>query len=1334
MGDYNLTGLNETDFEHLTQALALKVVAPGIMPFGEGPDGGREATFRGKMNHPTTADPWDGYLVMQSKFSKRPTGDSKKDGEWALRELKKDLAKFEDLERNLPKPDYYIFVTNMVLTAVQDKGSKDQAIKLLEDHLATTGLKGYDIWDYDKLCRFIDGHQDISNKYAGFITSGDVLAKMMEILKGQQADFAQTMSLFLQSELRADQFAKLEQAGHSADQKTSLAHVFVDLPAFDNPIADRPPNETIVKDLPPGVVAELIEAGSRVLKGSVLIATDSQTSGAEMQSSKQPGRFVIVGGPGQGKSTVSQFVCQLYRAAILKDQPPHTIGAETFTALNLFLQQCVVDRMELPSARRFPVKVVLDEFASEIAKGKVDSLLSYILKRINDASKRHCSASDLRRWLEAYPWLIVLDGLDEVPATSNRTQLLEMVIEFWSEVAILNADILVVATTRPQGYSDDFSPRLYQHRYLAPLSTARALYYSQRLANARYSASVEQRDRVLKRLTMACEQETTARLMRTPLQVTIMATLVDRVGQPPQERWRLFQLYYEVIYQREIEREILASAILRQRKADVDAIHKRVGLLLQTQSEQAGGTESRLSLSSFEELVRSRINEEGYEGIELESRTREITEAALLRLVFLVGLEANNIGFEIRSLQEFMAAEALMDGNENEVRERLATIAPIDHWRNVFLFAAGRCFADRQYLRDSIIGICDQLNEPLNDRLTAATLTGSRLALDVWNDGVAREQRKFDLQLVRLALQLMRLPDDETNLRLSAAYNAVFGSLFEEQIRERLAQASFAERFGAWVVLKALVNQEVPWSIQMADEYWPNDPVEQRRIFELSENTIPEGWVQQKLVDLIPNLNPSRLSSHGLRNIIVATTNQKTQEWTSALSHITKNVHDCLDAILLPASKGDEKIKLVLGGLQRPDWKNLIPLKNMPLKHSGWAPYIAAARFAEAPNAQSLSRELSWLSSLWHLNFRTHNIDLPWPIAACLLASANQDDLSTLSRKAAAGQLGSYEDWILAEERWRERGITSQDLVCLTNDWWPFNNEIRSVGYPLAASYLDLSDTDFSFAWSLLGTCHEDSVGEKARARFGELIHDIFEFLVMVPSGHTLNIQPDQLKQIYQEQSKPAFYIDLLRMMDLPEQLGEDWIDFFDWLGQQEKGQFFVGHRPWKEANLLASAYIADPRRLGIFEVLSTLVLSGSKCSVPKELIINHLNGEDHRLSALFLRLAQDDWNEEEAVQLATVAEQCASKEGADEETLDSTGTDVIGFVCLILRRHRIDTVNKEAFLLALWDKLDSTHSEHLYKVVDLLNLMMAWRNSGLKAKGRWEELGLPALNIESTS
>ena len=84
MPDYNLSQLSSRSFEQLLQALAAKVLGPGIGIFGDGPDGGREATFHGKVPYPSVADSWDGYGVLQVKFRQRSRAMSRNDGDWAV--------------------------------------------------------------------------------------------------------------------------------------------------------------------------------------------------------------------------------------------------------------------------------------------------------------------------------------------------------------------------------------------------------------------------------------------------------------------------------------------------------------------------------------------------------------------------------------------------------------------------------------------------------------------------------------------------------------------------------------------------------------------------------------------------------------------------------------------------------------------------------------------------------------------------------------------------------------------------------------------------------------------------------------------------------------------------------------------------------------------------------------------------------------------------------------------------------------------------------------------------------------------------------------------------
>lgn len=51
MGDYNLTGLSTRSFEQLVQALCCRVLGAGTVVFGDGPDGGREATYTGRLSN-----------------------------------------------------------------------------------------------------------------------------------------------------------------------------------------------------------------------------------------------------------------------------------------------------------------------------------------------------------------------------------------------------------------------------------------------------------------------------------------------------------------------------------------------------------------------------------------------------------------------------------------------------------------------------------------------------------------------------------------------------------------------------------------------------------------------------------------------------------------------------------------------------------------------------------------------------------------------------------------------------------------------------------------------------------------------------------------------------------------------------------------------------------------------------------------------------------------------------------------------------------------------------------------------------------------------------------
>ncbi|WP_143542180.1 hypothetical protein [Rhodococcus sp. 1163] len=74
--DYNVDSLGSRNFEHVVQALAQRKIGAGLSSFGDGADGGREATWNGSSPSLGALADWNGYGVVQAKFCHH-TGDPK---------------------------------------------------------------------------------------------------------------------------------------------------------------------------------------------------------------------------------------------------------------------------------------------------------------------------------------------------------------------------------------------------------------------------------------------------------------------------------------------------------------------------------------------------------------------------------------------------------------------------------------------------------------------------------------------------------------------------------------------------------------------------------------------------------------------------------------------------------------------------------------------------------------------------------------------------------------------------------------------------------------------------------------------------------------------------------------------------------------------------------------------------------------------------------------------------------------------------------------------------------------------------------------------------------
>lgn len=1325
--DYNLSGLSWRTFEQLIQAIAVKAIGPSVCVFGDGPDGGREATYDGLIGYSGKKKDWDGYLVMQAKFLQCPLQNSK-DADWLVKQLKGDLEKFLNPDKELKSPKYYILVTNVKLSGAAKNGGKVKINKVFSDYKKKLKLLDWDIWDYDKLRCFLDDYDRIAQGYAAWITPGDVLATIIRNLNGNTPDFEETMASFLQKELRKDANARLEQAGTATETNTPLAKVFVDLPFSPERVNAPPYEERDEKSgrLPPGIVNRMLDNGDQKLDPETMSYGREIPSGSD--SPFLLNKIVLVGGPGQGKTTIGQFIAQCYRAEILKLRPPLTLEPDATNALNDIKLQCETEGINPPKGRRFPLRIDLNDLATKLVqKEGPNSLLGYLIEKIEKGTDRSISNDLMREWLRDYPWLIVFDGLDEVPESSNRTQLLEAVHDFWIDARALNADVFAIATTRPQGYNDDFSPEQYLHLHLSPLSITRALHYASRLVCTRHGTDSEKCERINNKLQKAAKETTSARLMTSPLQVTIMATLVEIKGDPPPDRWNLFDRYYGVIYDREANRSIPAASLLKDHKPDVDFIHHWAGLALQVKSEVAGGTDARLKTNQLTKIINARLHEEGHSGQGLETLIGRIIDATASRLVFLVGLEAGVAGFEIRSLQEFMASEALMEGKDEDVIKRLHYVGKLSNWRNVFLFAAGRCFAKKQHLRDTVTEVCRQLNqEPSNAE--GVVLAGSMLALELLEDGAAANQPNYCLSLAEVALKLLDAPPGEQCKRLAAVFTKTLEASYKKELSGRLENGGESQ-LGAWALTFSLCDIGHVFAQDLVDKYWPDIDSDSFDMLVLmaggvNSTSAETGIWQSRFVAALPyvpahkviatrkneNLQVRKIRSPiPIVNMLLQGTPHHLHQ-NGVDIHINKDDETCLSVTYHSLDDGEPATSA----------HNMLP----PDCHDTWLRLEKIHSFTSNPSQDALYKAIQTYNYLdSETKLALSKFSLPWPLAVPIMMASNSSNPEELLTAISAGELGDVDAWRTAEARWSNDGITPEDIEASVDFEYPVNPEIAFRGIsPFYGTTIYGGRSAHNVCLGLVPSVSKLKQGELRQCMvdlmmFAHLnFQDDDEARMVCESVLDVAISTDGNTEscsslvIFAAQNETFFKTIASRVNHLISKAK----NFSRYISASLEVQ--------RAQDVISNAVTADPSLTGLLKFSAALALDDTAPKIPADLIrIELFDDEEVKRAAVILNITQDCWGSYSA---AVLAEIICNLQRSDP-----------GFVLVtfeLIEKLRLEGEHIGKLVLALLEKVENSAVNERKAGTSIIIRLLAKKPSDLQDCVTWNKNALPQVLWEA--
>lgn len=1060
---------------------------------------------------------------------------------------------------------------------------------------------------------------------------------LMEVIRKAVGDVAfERVVKWLAQELEDEQYARLEQAGHKQEDRIPLSKVFIDLEVLDSPsesmrrFLDKPtrliaqlcsPRAVIWRPKVKGVKGAADIHGPNVPNVSDDEAQAERFAQRRSKNSSVDGH-VIIGGPGQGKSTVGQLLCQLHRAWLLFcciERCETEIQKQTIAT---FTNEVAQRDLGCPAELCFPVRIVLAEAAAWLAmepapstESEAPALLRFVANRVR-RDKFAPNAADLAAILGSVDWLLVLDGLDEVPGTSDRMLVIKAIEELLVFLQPSKSRGLLIATTRPQGYTDEFASlslaRMHTH-YLALLSREQAWVYAERLVATRYP--VDRREIVLHRLSLAAAGETTSRLMGTPLQVTILATLVDHIGRAPNERWTLFKEYYRVMYEREMERDTFAAELLRDYRGYVDRIHTHVGLLLQTEAERSGGTASVMSPTRFRQIVDAVLSEDEMDGARREVLANRLVEAARHRLVFLVEPQPDKLGFEIRSIQEYMAAWALAQKSETIVEERIRQIAKASSFRNVVIFLASKAFAELSDLRDAFTDhICPALNEDSDDVLARITLAGSRLALEILEDGAPLKQAKYVRKLVELAVKLLTHPPDPVHARviracLSDAEAVIIAlPILQRVIETGLQSEVLVQKLGAWTGLLTLVAQDNAWAVEIANVFWLKESEVRRQIFDLVRHAEMEmsPWLVQRVIEAPEEFGPRAISSlftpsfFGSRQVEHKLLKQEPKIAALLAMHRDPPLRIPWVTEQFEVSVGYVRL------IEKYVGTRLDVLCNPKEPVPSWAIVGAAARFIGRPSPETLGESLEIIAK----NFEPRTIAwisdrVPWPLKVCLDVASTADDLHRLSQKAAVDELGTLEDWQAAEEKGIATAIPAASGL-------PFDTESLAKGLPLeaakwSADWSEVPDLDAAIIVQELQNVFHATASIKLRSAIAD---DLLERIVWDLDNPGATIGVATLQEIADVASSIPFeVIDIHLSQD-----GFDprWGELVDSLGKSGAISYehYLEHYAHEDDGLpdtvngLVSLYRAHPHLHGLICILDDLVTNIDSGTIPKELLV----------------------------------------------------------------------------------------------------------------------------------
>lgn len=740
---YPYEDLDPERFQQFCQAL-LVLEFPNIQCFPVGQrDGGRDAISR-------VLDPGKSFCVFQVKFVRNQSAGFDPH-EWLARVVSEEVPKVRSL---IPRgASHFHFITNVRGTAFPESGSIDELNAALTDLIPVPSQA----WWRDDLDRRLDAAWDLKWTYPELMRGPDLIRAVVEAgAKEHHERRSAAIKAFLRDQYERDQEVRFKQV----ELQNKLLDLFIDVPVsprehFTNRkqlMAFSRSWRSILHDsATPAEQESLFEP--HISAGREERTTGAATFLLHPITQRRVRKVVIEGAPGQGKSTIGQYVCQVHRMRLLNKSFDLSQVAPQHSASPIRLPF----KIDLRDLSAWLNKI--DPFAADEAGG-VPAQWSKNLESFLAAQVRHhsggtdFSVDDLLAVSKLSALLLVFDGLDEVADISRRQEVVAEIVRAVSRIEENAASVQAVVTSRPAAFAN--SPGLpegaFHHFHLDSVTPLLIQQYADKWLKARrlYGRESAEVRRILKE---KMDQPHLRDLARNPMQLAILLSLIHRRGSSlPDKRTALYDNYIDLFFSREAEK----SATVREHRELLIDLHRYVAWLLHTESEKGGTHTGSISVERLQRVLTEYLKSEGHD----TSLVQELFHGMVERVIALVSRVQGTLEFEVQPLREYFAARYLYEtapysppGDERKGTkpDRFDAISRNFYWLNVCRFYAG-CFS-----KGELASLVDRLQDLAKDADFGRLSHPRTLAAILLSDWVFSQYPKSVAEVVALAADSLGL-------------------------------------------------------------------------------------------------------------------------------------------------------------------------------------------------------------------------------------------------------------------------------------------------------------------------------------------------------------------------------------------------------------------------------------------------------------------------------------------------------------------------------------------------------------------------------------------------